>query len=1065
MMNIKGILYVALILPLLAPSADYYVEDFGAVGDGTTNDGPALRNAAAALANTPGPNTLHFGFGRTYRMEQEDTAHGAIVFQFATNLTVEGNGSTIINHPDNRTLALYQCQTVTVRNLTLDMGPPPYTQGKITAIDTVTNTVDIAIDPGYPLPEPGTNFTDSTGNDCMLFDGNTRDPTPTFSRKKEVAALSNGNYRITFYSTSLTSSASVNDYITIKTAGQGSDLRDTDGSFIVCPSGLIQPQFTDFLTLENVTSYASPGMTIRATSCNNLVLRRFEALRKPGSNRLICGNKDILHLKYFRVPPVIEDCRLDANTDDTINLTQPTCGIREIDTSSRVQIGDDDILWYNLDVRTGDTLLYFRDGGSFLGEHTVTQVEWINRKRAWVTLSPALPGTPEVGDLFCVKPLQPVEIRRCEMLRIFQRGLLARLPCIIEDLRQRGGARFWTSYAAYQEGPPPYEQIYRRNIGGNPKGSLQFDIAPLDGRPGSFSVDMQDNIIFRDSSSTVPVRFTRTDGTLFSGNRIVYPGGSAAATYSTVNAVNTTASDNSSLDGEFDSDGDGWTDTDAANAWFDDVHVSPLHRFGGAYGSGPWTGGTVEGTGLNVSPSGIENSETWINGTLTKRIIVVLRAAEPGTVSLRWKREADSSFSSAREVSVAMTNGWQTLVLDPTAHADWTDKWLNGFQILPSTNITVQAISFSAGDADRDGLDDLTEGTNDPDDDGVPNLLDDDSDGDGISDRIEAARDSDNDGIPDRFDTDSDNDSIPDWFEWNRAGYNPVLPDEESAAFEQFISGTENSELSVSPGLLSGTAGTGRVVRVQTTDSLLNPWSDTITVIPDNGTFSLADTVSTSRFYRVETGLDNAGLQQHNSILNSSDIFRPVALTRGGITIEDGLSHPLKVSAGNSIGLTMNGPGLSGAHCLLGLKEGTLTNGAFYISWLFHPAQTSGSFIDRFALQKDGTISYAVRLQNSGDYKVDANDTAVATGVFPESGKTDLFVLRIDLNPTESDTVKLYFNPTDIIEPATPVLESTGEFSFNELRINRLGYNETVSCWDEISVATNFASAVIGDIH
>ncbi len=1065
-MSIKDIPVAALLfLSLTVSAAEFHLDDFGASGDGITDDGPALRAAAAALSNTPGPNTLHFGFGRTYRMEEESEAHGAMVFQYAANLVIEGNGSTVVNHPDNRTLVFYHCDTVTLRNLTLDMDPPPFTQGKITAIDTGSNTVEVAIDPGYPLPETGTNFTDSTANDVMLFDGTTRDPTPVFSRKREVTTLSNGNFRIAFYSVNLTGSASVDDYITIKTAGQGSDLRDSDGSYIVCPSGVIQSQFTDFLTLENVASYASPGMTLRSTSCENLVLRRFDALRKPGSSRLICGNKDILHLKYFRVPPVIEDCRLDANTDDTINLTQPTCGIREIDTNSRVQVGDDDITWYNLDVRSGDILLYFRDGGAFLGEHTITQIEWVNRKKAWVTLSPALPGTPEIGDLFCVKPLQPAEIRRCEMPRIFQRGLLVRLPCIIEDLRQRGGARFWTSYAGYQEGPPPCDQIYRRGIAGNPKGTLQFDIAPLSGRPGTFSIDMQDNIICRNAASTVPARFTRTDGTVFAGNRIIYPGGSAAATYSTVNAVNTAASDNSSLDGEFDSDGDGWTDSDAVDAYFDDVHVSPLHRFGGAYGSGPWTGGSVEGTGLNVSPAGIENNETWINGTLTKRIVVVLTSAAPGTLSTRWKRETDSAFSSAREAIAAVTNGWQTVVLDPTAHTNWTEQWLRGFQILPSTNITIHAISFSAGDADRDGLDDLTEGSSDPDGDGTPNLLDDDSDGDGIADRVEAARDSDSDGTPDRLDSDSDDDGIPDWFEWNRAGYNPVAPGEDHAEFDQFISGTANRELTLIPGLLSGTAGTGRVVRVQTTGSLLSPWSGTVTLIPTNGIFSLTDTESTSRFYRVETGLNNAGLLEHSSFLNGSEAFRPIALTRAGITVAEGLTHPLKVYAGDSLGLIMNGPGLSGAHVLRGLEAGTVSNGTVYLSWLFNPAQATGSFIDKFALQKDGTISYAVRLQNSGDYKVDANGSAFTTGVFPETGTTDLFVLRLDLDAAGSDTARLYINPTGIDEPATPTLESSGEFSYNELRINRLGYNGTVSRWDEISVATNFAAAVIGGIR
>ena len=42
-------------------------------------------------------------------------------------------------------------------------------------------------------------------------------------------------------------------------------------------------------------------------------------------------------------------------------------------------------------------------------------------------------------------------------------------------------------------------------------------------------------------------------------------------------------------------------------------------------------------------------------------------------------------------------------------------------------------------DSDNDGVPDVEEGQEDPDDDGIPNYLDDDSDGDGISDTIEAA--------------------------------------------------------------------------------------------------------------------------------------------------------------------------------------------------------------------------------------------------------------------------------------------------------------------------------------
>jgi hypothetical protein len=983
--------------------------------------------------------------------------------------------------------------------------------------------VDVTIDPGYPLPETGANFTDATGNDVMLYEGGSRDPTPDFSRKKEVVDMGGGQYRLFFYSSNLVSAAFVNDYVTIKTGGQGDDLYDiNDGSYIVCPTAVIAPVFTDNLTMENITSYASPIMTVRATSCDNLVLRRFEALRKPGTNRLICSNKDILHIKYCRIPPVIEDCRFDANMDDTINLSQPTCSISALDSSAHVQVNDDDIIWHNLDVRLGDVLVYVRADDSFLGEYTVTKVEWVNRKKAWITLNPTLPDTPALGDLFCVKPQQPVYIRRCEMLRIFQRGLLVRMPCVIEDLRQRGGSRFWSSYVEDCEGPPPYEQIYRRGIASNPKGTLQFDISPLSGHPGTFSTIISDNIISRNAADTVPVRFTRTDGVEFIDNRILYPGGSADATYSTVSTVNTVASGNTSLDGEFDSDGDGWRDTDAATAYHPDVHVSPQFNFGGSYGPGPWInaggitgfealGGTVRGT-LTSADGIIQNGDMWINGTLLKHVIVVLRTSAAGSARLRWKRESDTIYSDALSVTATVlnTNTVQTLLFDPHVNTNWPAKWVRGIQFQPletaGKSFAIRTIVFSAGDADLDGLDDLDEGTGDPDGDGLPDMLDEDSDGDGIPDRVEIGLDSDEDGTPNRLDKDSDNDGVPDWFEWNRAGYDPTRPvsamaqpADRLAEYRQFVTGTSTNLVGISAdpiagtATLSGTLGQGRAAVVQTTDDLTAPWTDLAAIgpFPIETAASFTDTDLAnhpSRFYNVRTQLGYRNLLAQESFLDPTKTgdstggtgfasgFQPVVgkLLRGGKTISAGLSHPLKVSAGGSLGLTIFGPGLSEVRYLRGLDLNRfaayssnmedINSGTLYIAYLYRPYQTGGSFIDRLAFQQDGSIACAVRFQQSNpDYRFDAGTVDHATGIQPVAGRVDLIVVKLVLNPSGSDTASLFINPPDLNEPATPTQQISGEFTFNELFFNRLStIGDSTSGWDELSIGTSFAGAVLG---
>ena len=69
---------------------------------------------------------------------------------------------------------------------------------------------------------------------------------------------------------------------------------------------------------------------------------------------------------------------------------------------------------------------------------------------------------------------------------------------------------------------------------------------------------------------------------------------------------------------------------------------------------------------------------------------------------------------------------------------------------------------ITGGDSDGDEILDVTEGAEDVDGDGIPNLLDDDSDGDGLSDLIEDDADIDGDGKPNFIDLDSDGDGLLD---------------------------------------------------------------------------------------------------------------------------------------------------------------------------------------------------------------------------------------------------------------------------------------------------------------
>lgn len=131
----------------------YNVKEFGAKGDGSADDGEAIRKAiAAAEADTMGKRTVFLPRGR-YLVRNSGNSNGNLKLEKLNNLRILGERGTeiLIPGPLDVAVQLTGCENVGLKSLTFTYLTPPYTTGVITGFPA-EGTIRIEIDPGMAAP-------------------------------------------------------------------------------------------------------------------------------------------------------------------------------------------------------------------------------------------------------------------------------------------------------------------------------------------------------------------------------------------------------------------------------------------------------------------------------------------------------------------------------------------------------------------------------------------------------------------------------------------------------------------------------------------------------------------------------------------------------------------------------------------------------------------------------------------------------------------------------------------------------------------------------------------------
>ena len=111
---------------------EFRVSEFGAVGDGMANDGPAVAKAFEAFVSWPGPARLTFESNGNYRVTSLPNVQDgdkAFLFNFRNvrDKYIDGNGCHFSMRFPLRLLHIKTCQEITVGDFSLGYDPAPFT--------------------------------------------------------------------------------------------------------------------------------------------------------------------------------------------------------------------------------------------------------------------------------------------------------------------------------------------------------------------------------------------------------------------------------------------------------------------------------------------------------------------------------------------------------------------------------------------------------------------------------------------------------------------------------------------------------------------------------------------------------------------------------------------------------------------------------------------------------------------------------------------------------------------------------------------------------------------------
>jgi hypothetical protein len=367
----------------LLPAIHYHVADYGALGDGIHDDGPAVRAAFAAAAAAPNPARLVFAADAVYRLGKFDAEFNQVQIRHTQDLTVEGNGAMWVIDPLNRGLLIWHSRDIVVRDLNIDFDPLPFTQGTVLAVDPTAGTFEFQIADAYPdVDPPAIEVRRSDWDNAVFVEAATGRFTHNWVYPSRLVPSPNVAKRYTVHVVAeqwpkLQTVTSGQVFVMNRHAdlldGINRERNDALGHFYSIGSFTNVIRHSQYVTLERVNLHAFGGRAYSILDSVAVALTACTVRRKPGTDRAVSGTRGGLIMKELRAGPLIRDSYFDGTMDDSLNRSDTPCHvIARNNNVLTLRFGGNK--WSDAIHRAGDTIEFWdRTGLRSLGQATIVE--------------------------------------------------------------------------------------------------------------------------------------------------------------------------------------------------------------------------------------------------------------------------------------------------------------------------------------------------------------------------------------------------------------------------------------------------------------------------------------------------------------------------------------------------------------------------------------------------------------------------------------------------------------------------------------------------------------------